>query len=70
MNLLHSIGLVAGGNTLCDQLRPTELDIKEVYISNKRLKLMKLEKGTSYKKIEELKTYKEVLSDSIHERKW
>ena len=70
MDLLHSIELVADGNTLHDQLRSTELDIEEVYISNKRLKLMKLEKGALYKKIEELKTYKEALSDSIHRRGW
>ena len=31
---------------------------------------MSLEKTSLYKKIEELKTYKEVLSDPIHERKW
>ena len=61
---------VAGENTLHDQLRPTKLDIEEIYISNKRLKLMKLEKGTLYKKIEESKTYKEALSDSIHRMGW
>ena len=70
MDLLHSMESVAGENTLCNQLRSTELDIEEVYILNKRLKLMKLEKGTLYKKIEELKTYKEVLSDPIHRRGW
>ena len=59
---------VAGENTLCDQLKPTESDIKEVYISNKRLKLMSLEKTSSYKKIEELKIYREALSDLIYER--
>ena len=70
VKLLHSIRSVAGGNTLCDQLRPTELDIKEIYISNKRLKLMSLEKTSLYKKIEELKTYREALSDLIYERGW
>ena len=70
VNLLHPMRSVAGENTLCDQLRPTESDIKEVYISNKRLKLMSLEKTDSYKKIEELKTYREALSDLIHERGW
>ena len=70
VKLLHSIRSVAGENTLCDQLRPTESDIKEVYILNKRLKLMSLEKASLYKKIEELKTYREALSDSIHERGW
>ena len=70
VKLLHSMGSVAGENTLCDQLRLTESDIEEVYISNKRLKLMSLEKTSLYKKIEELKTYKEALSDSIHERGW
>ena len=64
------MGSVAGGNTLCDQLRPTESDIKEVYIPNKRLKLMSLEKTGLYKKIEELKTYREALSDPIHGRRW
>ena len=61
---------VAGENTLCDQLRPTESDIKEVYILNKRLKLMSLEKTSLYKKIEESKTYNEVLLDLIHRRGW
>ena len=46
------------------------LEIEEVYISNKRLKLMSLEKTSSYEKIEELKTYREALSDLIHGRKW
>ena len=63
------MGSVAGGNTLCDQLRPTESDIEEVYISNKRLKLMSLEKTDLYKKIEKLKTYREALSDLIHGRR-
>ena len=70
VKLLHPMKLVAGENTLHDQLRPTESDIKEVYISNKRLKLMSLEKTSSYKKIEELKTYREALSNLIHEREW
>ena len=70
VKLLHSMRSVAGGNTLCDQLRSTESDIEEVYISNKRLKLMSLEKTSLYKKIEELKTYKEALFDPIHERGW
>ena len=61
---------VAGENTLCDQLRSTESDIEEVYVSNKRLKLMSLEKTSLYKKIEELKTYREALFDLIHEREW
>ena len=61
---------VAGENTLHNQLRSTELGIEEVYILNKRLKLMKLEKDASYKKIEELKNYKEALSDSMHRREW
>ena len=69
VKLLHSIESVADGNTLCDQLKSTESDIKEVYILNKRLKLMSLEKISLYKKIEELKTYREALSDFIHERK-
>ena len=69
VKLLHSIRSVTGENTLCNQLRLTELDIKEVYISNKRLKLMSLEKTSSYKKIEELKTYREALFDLIHEKK-
>ena len=68
VKLLHSMRSVAGENTLHNQLRPTELDIKEVYISKKRLKLMSLEKTSSYKKIEELKTYREALSDLIYER--
>ena len=59
---------VAGENTLHNQLRSTESDIKEIYISNKRLKLMSLEKTSLYKKIEELKTYRETLSDLIYER--
>ena len=70
VKLLHSMESVAGGNTLHDQLRPTESDIKEVYIPNKRLKLMSLEKTSSYEKIEELKTYREALSDPIHGRGW
>ena len=70
VKLLHSIRSVAGGNTLHDQLRLTESDIEEVYILNKRLKLMSLEKTGSYKKIEELKTYREALSDLIYERGW
>ena len=70
VKLLHPIESVAGGNTLCDQLRSTESDIEEVYISNKRLKLMSLEKTGLYKKIEELKTYREALSDLIHGRGW
>ena len=70
VKLLHSMRSVAGGNTLHDQLRLTESDIEEVYISNKRLKLMSLDKTSSYKKIEELKTYREALSDSIHGREW
>ena len=61
---------VVGGNTLCNQLRLTVLDIEEVYVSNKRLKLMSLEKTSSYKKIKELKTYKEALSDPIYGRGW
>ena len=68
VKLLHPIISVAGENTLHDQLRSTESDIKEVYILNKRLKLMSLEKTGLYEKIEELKTYKEALSDPIHER--
>ena len=68
VKLLHPMKSVAGENTLHDQLRLTESDIKEVYISNKRLKLMSLEKTDLYKKIEELKTYREALSDLIHER--
>ena len=64
------MGSVAGGNTVRDQLRPTELDIKEVYILNKRFKLTKLEQSASYKKIEEPKTYTEALSDPIHGRGW
>ena len=70
VKLLHPMRSVAGGNTLYDQLRSTESDIEEVYISNKRLKLMSLEKTGSYKKIEELKTYREALSDPIHGRGW
>ena len=70
VKLLHSMKSVAGENTLHNQLRPTESDIKEVYISNKRLKLMSLEKTSLYKKIEELKTYREALSDLIHKRGW
>ena len=70
VKLLHPMKSVAGENTLCDQLRPTESDIEEVYISNKRLKLMSLEKTDLYKKIEELKTYREALSDLIHGRGW
>ena len=70
VKLLHSMRSVAGGNTLHNQLRPTELDIEEVYVLNKRLKLMSLEKTSLYEKIEELKTYEEALSDSIHERGW
>ena len=61
---------VAGENTLHDQLRSTKSNIKEVYISNKRLKLMSLKKTGLYKKIEELKTYREALSDLIHRREW
>ena len=64
------MGSVAGGNTVRDQLRPTELDIKEVYVPNKRFKLMKLEQSALYKKIEEPKTYTEALSDPIHGRGW
>ena len=70
VKLLHPIESVAGENTLCNQLRLTESDIEEVYISNKRLKLMSLEKTSLYKKIEELKTYREALSDFIHRRRW
>ena len=70
VKLLHSMRSVAGGNTLHDQLRLTESDIEEVYVSNKRLKLMSLEKTGSYEKIEELKTYREALSDPIHGREW
>ena len=67
---MHLMGSVAGGNTVLDQLRPTELDIKEVYVPNKMFKLMKLEQSTLYKKIKELKTYTEALSDPIHGRGW
>ena len=70
VKLLHPMRSVAGGNTLHDQLRSTESDIKEVYVPNKRLKLMSLEKTSLYKKIEELKTYREALSDLIHGRGW
>ena len=70
VKLLHSIESVAGGNTLHNQWRLTESDIEEVYVSNKRLKLMSLEKTSSYKKIEELKTYREALSDLIYGRGW
>ena len=70
VKLLHSMKSVAGENTLHDQLRLTESDIKEVYVSNKRLKLMSLEKTGLYKKIEELKIYREALSDLIYERGW
>ena len=70
VKLLHSIISVAGENTLCNQLRSTESDIEEVYVLNKRLKLMSLEKISLYKKIEELKTYREALSDLIYERRW
>ena len=69
VKLFHSMRSVAGGNTLHDQLRSTESDIKEVYILNKRLKLMSLEKTSLYEKIEELKTYTEALSDPIHKRR-
>ena len=68
VKLLHSMESVAGENTLCDQLRLTKSDIEEVYVLNKRLKLMSLEKTGSYEKIEESKIYKEALSDPIHER--
>ena len=68
VKLLHSMKSVAGKNTLHDQLRSTESDIKEVYISNKRFKLMSLEKISLYKKIEELKIYRKALSDLIHRR--
>ena len=70
VKLLHSMKSVAGENTLCDQLRSTESDIEEVYVLNKRLKLISLEKTSLYKKIEELKTYREALSDLIHEKRW
>ena len=70
VQLLHPMKSVAGGNTLHDQLRSTESDIEEVYVLNKRLKLMSLEKTGLYEKIEELKTYREALSDLIHERGW
>ena len=70
VKLLHSMRSVAGENTLHNQLRLTESDIKEVYVLNKRLKLMSLEKISLCKKIEELKTYKEALSDLIHGRGW
>ena len=70
VKLLHPMRSVAGENTLCDQLRSTESDIEKVYILNKRLKLMSLEKTSLYKKIEELKTYREALSDLIHRRGW
>ena len=70
VKLLHPMRSVAGENTLHNQLRSTESDIEEVYISNKRLKLMSLEKTSLYKKIEELKTYREALSDSIYKREW
>ena len=68
VKLLHPIESVADGNTLHDQLRSIELDIKEVYILNKRLKLMSLEKTSLYKKIKELKTYREALFDLIYGR--
>ena len=70
VKLLHSMRSVAGKNTLCNQLRSTESDIEEVYVSNKRLKLMNLEKTSLYKKIEELKTYTEALSDPIYKKRW
>ena len=70
VKLLHSIKSVAGENTLCDQLRSTESDIEEVYILNKRLKLMSLEKTNLYEKIEELKIYREALFDLIYEKRW
>ena len=70
VKLLHPMRSVVDGNTLHDQLRLTVLDIEEVYVSNKRLKLMSLEKTSSYEKIEELKTYREALSDPIHRRGW
>ena len=70
VKLLHSVKSVAGENTLHNQLRSIESDIEEVYILNKRLKLMSLEKISLYKKIEELKIYREALSDSIYERGW
>ena len=70
VDLLHPMGSVAGGNTVLDQLRPIELDIEEVYVPNKRFKLMKLEQSVLYKKIEEPKTYTEALSDPIHGRGW
>ena len=69
VKLLHSMRSVAGENTLHDQLRSTESDIEEVYVLNKRLKLMSLEKTSLYKKIEELKIYREALSDLIHGRR-
>ena len=70
VNLLHPMGSVASGNPVRDQLRPIELDIEEVYIPNKRLKLMELKKRALYNKTEEPKTYKEALSDPIHGRGW
>ena len=70
VKLLHPIRSVAGENTLHNQLRSTESDIEEVYVSNKRFKLMSLEKTSLYKKIEELKTYREALSDLIYGRGW
>ena len=70
VKLLHSMRSVAGENTLHNQLRSTESDIEEVYILNKRLKLMSLEKTDLYKKIEESKIYNKALSDLIHGRGW
>ena len=69
VKLLHPMRSVVSENTLHNQLRLTVLDIEEVYISNKRLKLMSLEKTSLYEKIEELKTYREALSDLVHERR-
>ena len=71
---LHSMGpIVEGECPLIGQLRLEDTEVlyeEEVYIPNKKLKLMKLKSVTSYEKIVEPKTYEEAVSDPIHGRCW
>ncbi len=39
-----------------------------MYVSNKRVKLMKMKLSSSYEKAEDLKIYEKTLKDSVHER--
>ena len=58
-------------SSLRDQLKSTDAEIlyaEETYVSNKRLKFIKLTLKVSNNKLKELKTYREIVSNSVHDK--